>query len=267
MNFKLLSSCISAVVLLSACSTRNIAYLEHGDTSDNVIFTEQSFYDARFKVKDLLTINVTCSQPEVAAPFNLTVTSSASQNMSVNYVTSQPVLQVYQVDNNGNINFPVLGKIHIEGMTKTEVENLVMNKLTSYIKDEHPTVVVKWAEYKYSVLGEVNRPGQYSSNSNKVSIFEALAQAGDMTIYGKRDNVKLIRENMKGERNTLVLDLTSTDFLSSPYYYLEQNDIVYVEPNKVRARSSHVSSSTTAWLTVTSIIVSAASLITAIILN
>lgn len=267
MNFKLLSSCILAVVLLSACSAKNIAYLENGDTSKKVTFSEPSFYDAKFKVKDLLTINVTCSQPEVAAPFNLTVTSSASQNMSVNYVTSQPVLQVYQVDNNGNINFPVLGMIHIEGLTKTEVENLVMKKLTSYIKDEHPTVVVKWAEYKYSVLGEVNRPGQYSSNSNKVSIFEALAQAGDMTIFGKRDNVKLIREDGKGERNTIELDLTNTEFLSSPYYYLEQNDIVYVEPNKVRARSSQVSTSTTAWLTVTSIIVSAASLLTAIIIN
>ena len=157
--------------------------------------------------------------------------------------------------------------IHVEGLTKTDVENLVLKKLTSYIKDEHPTVVVKWAEYKYSVLGEVNRPGQFSSNSNKVSIFEALAQAGDMTIFGKRNNVKLIREDNKGERNTIELDLTSANFLSSPYYYLEQNDIVYVEPNKVRARSSQVSTSTTAWLTVTSIIVSAASLLTAIILN
>lgn len=254
-------------MLLSACSTKNIAYLEYGDTSDKAISNKPSFYDARFKVKDLLTINVTCSQPEVAAPFNLTVTSSASQNMSVNYVTSQPVLQVYQVDNDGDINFPILGKIHIEGLTKTEVENLVMEKLTSYIKDEQATVVVKWAEYKYSVLGEVNRPGQFTSNSNKVSLFEALAQAGDMTIYGKRDNVKLIREDKKGKRNTIELNLTSAEFLSSPYYYLEQNDIVYVEPNKVRARSSQVSTSTTAWLTVTSIIVSAASLLTAIILN
>lgn len=267
MNYKHLLTCLMAIMLLSACSTRNIAYLENAEDTSKADSPVPSFYDARFKVKDLLTINVACSQPEVAAPFNLTVSSRAALNMSVNYATSQPVLQVYQVDNDGNINFPILGQIHIEGMTKNEVENLVTDKLTSYIKDEKATVVVKWVEYKYSVLGEVNKPGLYSSNSSKVSIFEALAQAGDMTIYGMRNNVKLIREDLQGERKTILLDLTDSNIINSPYYYLEQNDIVYVAPNKVRARSSRVSSSTSAWLTVTSILVSAASLITAIILN
>lgn len=256
-----------AMIVMSACTTKKIAYLQSDEDMQKAVSAVPTFYDARFKVKDLLTINVSCSQPEVAAPFNLTVSSPAAQVGPYNYTTSQPTLQVYQVDNSGSIAFPVLGKIRVEGMTKSELESYLVSRLASYIKGEEPTVIVKWVEYKYSVLGEVGRPGQFTSMSSKVNIFEALAQAGDMTIYGKRDNVKLIREDGQGMRTTVTLDLTRDDIVNSPYYYLEQNDIVYVEPNKARARSSNVGSLTTVWLTVTSILISAASLITTIVLN
>lgn len=238
------------------------------DATQEINLAAKSLYDAEIKVKDLMTISVTCSQSEVAAPFNLTVSAPSSANTgSNNYATSQPTLQIYQVENDGNINFPILGKLQVAGMTKSEMEDFIVEKLRKYIKEEIPTVIVRLINYKFSVIGEVARPGQYISANNKVNIFEALAQAGDLTIYGKRENVKLIRENNEGERTTVTLDLTKSDIINSSYYYLEQNDIVYVEPNKAKGRSSNIGSATTVWLTVTSILVSVASLITTIILN
>lgn len=268
MNYKQIFIYLAAFMLLSSCSTKRIVYMQGQQDLKEVIGSVERKYDAKIKIKDLMTISVNCSQPEVAVPFNLTVSSSSSAKLSADtYATSQPTLQIYQVDNNGDINFPVIGKMHVVGMTKGELEDFVTEKLKDYIQDEIPTVIVRLIDYKYTVMGEVARAGQYTSGSNKVSILEALAQAGDMTIYGRRDNVKLIREDNNGVRKTVTLDLTKSDFIDSPYYYLEQNDIVYVEPNKAKARSSHVGSTTSVWLTVTSILVSAASLIATIILN
>lgn len=254
---------------LSACSSsKRITYLQESQDFYKEVSKVPKLYDAKIKIKDMLTISVSCSQPEVTAPFNLVVSSPTTANMGAyNYASSQPTLQIYQVDNEGDIYFPVIGKLHIEGMTKSELEKFIVLKLRKYIQEEIPTVIVRFIDYKFSVLGEVNRPGQYTSGSNKVNIFEALAQAGDMTIYGRRDNVKLVREDNEGKQNIVILDLTQEDIIDSPYYYLEQNDIIYVEPNKAKSRSARVSSTTTVWLTATSILVSIASLITTIILN
>lgn len=258
---------LGILCLFTACSTNRVIYMQKKQDSIQGIDTIPKLYDAKIKVKDMLTISVTCSQPETAAPFNLTVSAPTSVNSSTYYATSQPTLQIYQVNNDGDIYFPIIGKLHIVGMTKSELEKFLVLKLQKYIVDEIPTVIVRLIDYRYSVIGEVNRPGEFTSGSNKVNIFEALAQAGDMTIYGRRDNVKLIREDNEGRRNTIVLDLTQENITESPYYYLEQNDIIYVEPNKAKSRSSQVSSTTNVWLTVTSILVSVASLITTIILN
>jgi polysaccharide export outer membrane protein len=209
--------------------------------------------------KDLLTITVNTSDPESAAPFNLSVQSTVSIARSTS-LTQQPTLQQYLVSNEGTIDFPVLGRLQISGLTKGEAENLIREKLGAYLK-ETPIVTVRMINYKISVLGEVTRPGMFTINNEKVNIFEALALAGDLTIYGKRDNVKLIREDVTGRREIINLNLNKADIITSPYYYLQQNDILYVTPNKAKAMNSDVGQSTSLWLSATSIMVSIASII------
>ena len=174
-------------------------------------------------------------------------------------LTSQPSLQQYLVDNNGNIDFPVLGTLHIGGLTKSQAENMIKEKLKTYIK-ENPIVNVRMANYKISVMGEVAHPGTFTITNEKVNIMEALAMAGDMTVYGQRDKVKLIREDAQGNRQVIPLNLNDADIIVSPYYYLQQNDVVYVEPNAVKARQSTVNGnnvrSTSFWISLASLLTS-----------
>ena len=192
MNYALLV--LLAFVLAGCSAYKQVPYLQASEFLDTSS-QNTPLYDARIMPKDLLTITVNTTDPETAAPFNLTVATAVSnQNRSL---TSQPVLQQYLVDNNGNIDFPVLGTLHIGGLTKSEAENLIREKLKTYIT-EAPIVNVRMANYKISVMGEVTKPGTFVITNEKVNLFEALAMAGDMTIYGQRDNVKLIRENAQG---------------------------------------------------------------------
>ena len=208
-----------------------------------------------------LTIVVSCTSPELAIPFNLTVASNAGIAVSTSsYVTTQPVLQPYLVDNEGNINFPVLGELKLGGLTKREAEQLIIDKLKPYMK-ETPIVTVRMVNYKISVIGEVTRPGTFTISNEKVNLLEALAMAGDMTVYGLRDNVKLIREDANGKQQIVTLDLNKAETILSPYYWLQQNDIVYVTPNKAKARNSDVGNSTSLWFSATSILVSIVSLL------
>ena len=167
------------------------------------------------------------------------------------------------VDNEGKINFPVLGELKVGGLTKKEAEQLIIEKLKPYIK-ETPIVTVRMVNYKISVLGEVARPGTFTINNEKVNLLEALAMAGDMTVWGLRDNVKLIREGADGKQQIITLDLNSAETILSPYYWLQQNDIVYVTPNKAKARNSDIGNSTSLWFSATSILVSLASLLVTI---
>jgi len=170
------------------------------------------------------------------------------------------ILQQYLVDNEGNINFPVLGELHVGGLTKKATEQMIVEKLKPYIT-ETPIVTVRMVNYKISVIGEVARPGTFTISNEKVNILEALAMAGDMTVYGLRDDVKLIRENANGKQEIIPLDLNKAETILSPYYYLQQNDIIYVTPNKAKARNSDIGTSTSLWFSATSILVSIASLL------
>ena len=169
-------------------------------------------------------------------------------------------MQQYLVDNQGEIDFPVLGRLKISGLTKNECEALIREKLVPYLK-ETPIVNVRMVNYKISVLGEVKSPGTFTVNNEKVNVLEALAMAGDMTVYGVRDNVKLVRANANGERLIQTLNLNDANLVKSPYFYLQQNDIIYVSPNKTVARNSDIGNSTTLWISATSILVSIASLL------
>ena len=254
-------------LLLAGCqSYKKVPYLQNDLSqiaSANTSTRSMALYDARIMPKDLLTIVVSCpEEPELAEPFNLTIATPAS-NTGNRSLTSQPALQQYLVDNDGNVEFPVLGTIHLGGLNKGEAEQYIKDKLKSQFRGT-PIVTVRMVNYKISVIGEVGSPGTFTISNEKVNIFEALAMAGDMTIYGIRDNVKLIREDNTGKREIVTLNLNDQDILQSPYYYLQQNDILYVTPNKTKAKTSNISSSTTIWFSVVGSLVSLASLIIAI---
>lgn len=247
------------VVALSSCTSyKKIPYMMDSETFNAESTSKSGLYDARIMPKDLLTITVSSTDPEAAIPFNLTVPTI--QNVQNRNTTSQPVLQTYLVDNEGNVDFPVLGKLHLGGMTKSQAENYIVDKLKDSFK-EMPIVNVRLVNYKVSVLGEVNRPGTFTVANEKINVFEALALAGDMSVYGKRENVKLLREDNTGKKDIVTLDLNKSDIINSPYFYLQQNDVIYVEPNKAKAKNSDIGQSTTLLLSGTSILISLAGLI------
>ena len=248
-----------ATTLLSSCgTTKQIAYLQNSDSID---FAQSRFlYDARIMPKDQITISVNTTTPEASVPFNLLLQNSYTQGRSVNSASS--TLMPYLVDNDGFINFPIVGKLKVGGLTKAEAEQLVTEKIRPYMAEsENPVVTVTMASYSVSVLGEVNHPGTFQVSREKITILEALAQAGDLTIYGVRDRVKLIREDATGKKSIETLNLCDANIINSPYYYLQQNDVVYVEPNKIKAQNSKVGQTTTLWFSATSILVSLTSLL------
>lgn len=222
-------------------------------------YTEQPpfLYDAHILPKDLLTITVHCSEPELAAPFNL---NGSLQSPATTGSTGNTPQQTYLVDNNGDIDFPILGKLHLGGLTKGAAETVICERLKAFLKEE-PIVNVRMVNYKFSVLGEVGKPNTFTVANEKVNVFEALAMAGDMTVYGLRDNVRLIREDADGHQHIITLNMNRADIIQSPYYYLQQNDILYVTPNKTKAKTADISASTTIWFSVVSTLVSLASLI------
>ena len=258
-NHILLFLAVVTACLLTSCSTpKNVTYFQNRKALDKAV--QGYLADARIMPKDVLTITVNTVNPEAAEPFNLTVPTSFNNQTRSTY--SQPILQTYLVDNNGRIDYPVLGTLQVGGLSKSECEKMIHDKILPYLNAaENPVVTVRMSNYKISVLGEVNRPGMFTVGNEKINILEALAQAGDLTIYGVRDKVKLIREDAKGRKDVITLNLNDANIINSPYYYLQQNDIVYVEPNKVKARNSTIGQSTTLWLSGTSILVSLASLI------
>lgn len=255
--------CLIAIFIFASCqSYKKVPYLQDVEVVEQAV-QQENLYDAKIMPKDLLTIVVSCTSPELAAPFNLTVASPANIGVRNVNTTTQPVLQTYLVDNEGMIDFPVLGKLKLGGLTKNEAEQLIVEKLKPYIK-EIPIVTVRMVNYKISVIGEVARPGTFTISNEKVNLLEALAMAGDMTVWGLRDNVKLIREDAEGKQQIITLDLNKAETILSPYYWLQQNDIIYVTPNKAKARNSDIGNSTSLWFSATSILVSLASLLVTI---
>ena len=251
-------------IFLSGCSSyKKVPYMQDPETV-NAYGKKIPLYDAKIMPKDLLSITVNTTDPQAAAPFNLTVQSPLNAGATSMYTTTQPTLQQYLVNNQGEIDFPVLGKLKVGGMTKNEAESMIREKLQPYLK-ETPIVTVRMANYKISVLGEVNKPGTFTVSNEKVNVLEALAMAGDMTVYGVRDNVKLIREDAQGKREIVMLDLTKSDLVLSPYFYLQQNDILYVTPNKTKAKNSDIGNTTSVVISATSILVSIASLIATLV--
>ena len=231
---KLLLFVVASALLAGCTSYKNVPYMQNPEVV-NSYREDLPLYDAKIMPKDLLSITVNTSDPQAAAPFNLTVQTPLNAALTNINTTTQPTLQQYLVNNKGEIDFPVIGRLKVGGLTKNEAEDLIREQLQPYLK-ESPIVTVRMANYKISVLGEVNRPGTFTVGNEKVNILEALAMAGDMTVYGVRDNVKLIREDAKGKREIINLNLNNAELVVSPYYYLRQNDIIYVTPNKTKSQ-------------------------------
>ena len=242
---------LGLIAMASCTSYKNVPYMQNSAKVDTTVVSER--YDMRIQPKDMLTITVSSENPETAIPFNLTVPTSISAAASGKSLTSQPVLQTYLVDNDGYIEFPTLGLLRVEGMTKGEVEDMIKEKIKSNFTND-PIVTVRMANYKITVLGEVAAPGVYALSDEKINVFEALALSRDLTVYGKRDGVKLIRENADGTKKIVSLNLNDANIIHSPYYQLQQNDILYVEPNKAKAHNADVSNMTSLWFSATSLL-------------
>lgn len=248
---------VCVAVFFTACtSTKKILYLQ------DVVPLKQQEIEQKYEViihsDDLLAIMVNSRDPELALPFNMPM---VTYQLGSNSTGQQRVLG-YLVDTNGDIDFPILGKIHVEGLTRMQLTELVKNKLIEGDLIKDPIVTVQFLNFKVSVMGEVGRPGSFTISGDRITLLEALSMAGDLTIYGRRDRVGVIREN-NGKRTILFHDLRSAEIFNSPCYYLQQNDIVYVEPNKAKAGQSEINQnkSVGVWLSAASILVSIASLI------
>ena len=257
-NLSFVFAALLLLALASCGSSKSVAYIQN---SDSISYDNSRFlYDAKIMPKDQLTISVNTVNPDASLPFNLLLQNAYTQGRTIS--SGGQTLMPYLVDNDGYINFPVVGKLKVSGLTKTECQDMILEKIRPYMAEtENPVVTVVMSSYSVSVLGEVARPGSFQVAREKISILEALAQAGDLTIYGVRDKVKLIREDATGKKEIHTLDLTNANIVNSPYYYLQQNDIVYVEPNKVKAQNARVGNMTTLWFSATSILISLTSLL------
>ena len=246
------------VLFMASCSSyKKVPYLQNSKEWSE-LEQEMVVYEPRIQPHDLLNIVVTNpDNPTASLAYNLVSPSDAATNR---YLQSQPTLQNYIVDVNGDVVIPNVGKVNLGGKTIAEAEQLVLAKVQSSFSST-PVVIVRFVDFKISVLGEVTAPGTFTIKNGKVTILEALAHARDLTIYGQRDNVKVVREDENGRKEVYEVNLNDASLFTSPCYYLQQNDVVYVTPNKSKAKNSDIGSSTSLWFSGTSILISLASLL------
>lgn len=249
-------------LVLTGCSSYQKSLYLQNDAVINQS-TQGQLYDFRIMPKDILTILVSTTDPAASAPFYRKLGQDKNNGGNSTMGMQNTNLLGYLVDNNGEIDFPVLGKIQVTGLTTRECEALLREKLKPYLK-ENPLVTVTSSNYKFSVLGEVNAPGTYTVQDEKVTIFEAIAQAGDMTLFSIRDDVQLLREDSEGRRQVIHLNLNDANITQSPYFYLQQNDVIYVKPTKAKVRTNTFNSNASMWITILSVLTSVTSLVLAL---
>lgn len=211
---------------------------------------------------DELYIYVTSEEPIATAPYNM-VSTAVGVREDIVQQNVTPKSQTYVVDTAGNINFPQLGVIHVAGMTVEELQHYLTDRIAQVVKD--PIVMVQLVNFRVNVLGEVLRPGPVKVTRNRYSILDALADAGDLTPYGLRSEVLLVRDN-NGTQERVMLDLNSSDLLTSPYFYLQPNDYIYIRPNEIRAANARFNQENGQRLQVISTIVSASSVLASLVI-
>ena len=245
---------LGLTALLVSCSApKEVLYLQDITSLKEEVIDKN--YEVIIHKDDLLAILVNSKDPELAFNMPLVTYQIGAQT------TAQQRLLGYLVDQNGDIDFPILGKLHVEGLTRMQVTELIKQKLMEEDLIKDPIVTVQFLNFKVSVMGEVARPGTFDISGDRITLLEALSMAGDLTIYGRRDRVAVIREK-DGKRRILYHDLRSSDIFQSPCYYLQQNDIVYVEPNKAKTGQSRINSNNSVgvWLSAVSVLASITSL-------
>jgi polysaccharide export outer membrane protein len=219
------------VILTSCGSRKDIVYFQDEPIEDGVVASEPK--PIIYKPDDILTINVSALDPDTVKPFNLQVVSNNDANL-IN-AGGQRQFQSYLIDYDGNIDFPVLGKLKVAGLNRSELTSMLVEQISEYANN--PIVNVRLSNFTITILGEVSNPGTFTIQDERITILEALGLADDLTIFGKRKNVLLIRE-VDGKKKFAKIDLTSINAVNSPVYYLQQNDVIYVEPNNAKIRAS-----------------------------
>ena len=253
---------ILGALLLASCATnKRAAYIQQVQT-DIPTAIEQD-YQIRIKPLDRLTVTINSKDPELAAPFNAASSYNSLNGLSSYSSSSNGNLQILTVDKEGKIQLPIIGEIDCDGLTRNELAKKIENTIRENGMVHDPIVIIQFADVKFSVLGEVARPGQFSITKDRISIFDALAMAGDLTIYGQRENVALIREE-NGMRTVHYFDLKNPDILTSPYFYLQQDDVVYVTPNKYKAQAGEINQNRSFYISLVSVAVSVATLLVTI---
>lgn len=239
---------VFSLFTVACASKKDIVYFQ--DTQDYETIVSDNSYSYKFKVDDLLSINVSTLDPEASIPFNL-ITPPQTQNQVGGFGGQAQQLD-YIVNKEGNIDFPVLGEVNILGLTPNETKELLKEKLKIYLKD--PIINIRLRNFTVTVLGQVTRPGTYQVNGEQITVLEALGLAGDLDIRGERNNVLIIRD-FNGTKISQRIDLTKKEALNSPVYYLTQNDVIYVEPNKSAVTSSSLDNRATLAISIASVLI------------
>jgi len=251
LSFSLLT--LSIFLLFSCASREKIIYYD--DATKNISESLQKV-NTRIQPDDLLMIIVSSLEPDAAIPFNLTSTTTVMRQNQAG--VGQQSQQLYLVDGNGNIEFPVLGTINVINKSKDDIISELESKISKYINN--PIVNLRIMNFKVTVQGEVVRPGVHTISSERLTVTEALSLSGDLTIHGQRNNILIIREE-NGKRISQRIDLTKTDFINSDFYYLKQNDLVYVEPNKTKVNASAVGPNSSIFISIASLLITITALI------
>lgn len=241
-------------ITLNSCGSRkNMVYLQPDSTQISTLYEQ---YIPKIQPNDILTIVVSAADPRVTTPFN---PMSSMSTGGISQTSEMALRPTYTVDNNGEIILPMLGKVKVAGLTRVEAIEKIRSELGQYIKD--PGVNINFNNFRVSILGEVARPGSFIMPTERVTVLEALGMAGDLTIRGVRENVMLIRE-VDGQKTIHRLDLTKQNTLNSPYYYLAQNDVIYVEPNKAQINNSKLGSNTSVIISIAGLLITVISVLT-----
>lgn len=251
-NLPLLIIYIALPLMLFSCaSPKNVLLFQDIENLEQYSKSQQN--NPTIREDDLLIITVSAPDMEAVRPYNLMIETRPTYSNNNLRLSSNSQQQTYLVDSDGHIELPILGRQHVAGKTRAQLVDQLRNLILKDVKD--PIVNVRIVNYKVTVLGEVNRPGSYTIEGERVTLPEALGLAGDMTIYGKRKDVIVLRE-VGGKRTHEILDLTSVESLNSDYYYLKQNDVVYVSPNSAQVQSSKFNRNATVYVSVASLLIS-----------
>lgn len=251
-NTHLLTFLILSIFTLFSCGSRKeIAYFQNQEELN----TNFSQFVPKIQPNDQLVIVISGADPAAVAPFN----QMATINTTANQQTLSPFHPTYTVNDNGEVNMPIIGDVKLAGLTRSEAVILLKGKLSKYIVN--PGVNVNFANFRVTVLGEVARPGSFIVPSERLTLLDALGLAGDLTIKGKRDNIIIIRES-NNQKEQFVVDLTSQAVLNSPAYYLAQNDVIYVEPNSAQVAASKFTPNYSLWISLAGVVISVLSVLT-----